>query len=104
LTIIELRVAYTRYPTGSTDRYSPAVVIKWNLLPGTTNTKAPFPSELGIITVLVLLPASLGHFATSASSPSNSFFLSKRFSVFVPDVEVKLRVDRKKEFKPSCHP
>jgi hypothetical protein len=24
--------------------------------------------------------------------------------VFVPDVEVKLRVDRKKEFKPSCHP
>jgi hypothetical protein len=43
----------------STDRYSPAAVIKWNLLPGTADTKAPFPSELGIITVLVLLPASL---------------------------------------------
>jgi hypothetical protein len=46
-------------PTGSTDRYSPASVIKWNLLPGTADTKAPFPSELGIITVLVLLLASL---------------------------------------------
>jgi hypothetical protein len=32
LTIVELRVAYTRYPTGSTDRYSPTSVIKWNLL------------------------------------------------------------------------
>jgi hypothetical protein len=59
LTIVELRVVYTRYPTGSTDRYSPATIIKWNLLPGTADTKAPFPSELGIITVLVLLLASL---------------------------------------------
>jgi hypothetical protein len=31
MTIVELRVAYTRNPTGSTDRYSPAAVIKWNL-------------------------------------------------------------------------
>jgi hypothetical protein len=95
LTIVELRVAYTRYPTGSTDRYSPAAVIKWNLLPGTTDTKALFPSELGVITVLVLLPASLDHLATGASLPSISFFTSKLSSVFVPDVEKKLRVDRK---------
>jgi hypothetical protein len=59
LTIVELRVAYTRYPTESTDRYSPATVIKWNRLTGTADTKAPFPSELGIITVLVFLLASL---------------------------------------------
>jgi hypothetical protein len=50
---------YTRYPTGSTDHYSLAAGIKWNLLPGTADTKAPFPSELGSITVLVLLLASL---------------------------------------------
>jgi hypothetical protein len=29
---------------------------------GTTDTKAPFPSEIGIITVLVLLLASLATF------------------------------------------
>jgi hypothetical protein len=46
-------------PTGSTDRYSPASVIKRNLLPGTANAKTPFPSEIGITTVLVLLLASL---------------------------------------------
>jgi hypothetical protein len=33
LAIVELRVAYTRYPTGSTYRYSPVSIIKWNLLP-----------------------------------------------------------------------
>jgi hypothetical protein len=60
LTIVELHVVYARYPTGSTNHYSPASVIKWNLLPGTADTKAPFPSEFGTITVLVLLPASLG--------------------------------------------
>jgi hypothetical protein len=30
LTIVELRVAYTRYPTGSTDHYSLAATIKGN--------------------------------------------------------------------------
>jgi hypothetical protein len=59
LTIFELRVAYTRYPTGSSDRYSPASVIKWNLLLEPPMRKAPVPSDLGIITVLVLLLASL---------------------------------------------
>jgi hypothetical protein len=96
VTIVELRVAYTRYPAGSTNRYSPAAVIKWNPLPITADAKAPFPSELGIITVLVLLPASLGYTATRASLPSTSFFPSKPFSVIVPDIEKKLRVDRKK--------
>jgi hypothetical protein len=70
LTIVELCVAYTRYPAGSTDRYIPVAVIKWNPLPGTADAKAPFPSELGIITVLVLPPASL---ATIASLPSIPF-------------------------------
>jgi hypothetical protein len=97
LTIVELRVAYTRYPTGSTDRYSPAAVIKWNLLPRTADTKAPFPSELGIITVLVLLPASLGYTATKASLPSTSIPQARCSPVFIPDVEVKLRVDRKQK-------
>jgi hypothetical protein len=58
------------------DRYSPAAVIKGNPLPRTADAKAPFPSELDIITVLVLLPASLGYTATRP----------------------------KEEFKPSCHP
>jgi hypothetical protein len=52
------------------DRYNPAVVIKGNPLPRTADAKAPFPSQLGIITVLVLRPASLGHTATRASLPS----------------------------------
>jgi hypothetical protein len=59
LTIVGLHVAYTRNPTGSTDRYSPTAVIKWNSLTATADTKAPIPSELGIITVLVLLLAIL---------------------------------------------
>jgi hypothetical protein len=59
LTIVELRVVYTRYPTGSTDRYSLAAVIKLNRLTGTADTKVPFPSKINIITVLVLLLASL---------------------------------------------
>jgi hypothetical protein len=80
LTIVELRVAFTRYPTGSTNRYSPAAAIKWNLLPGTADTKAPFLSELGIITILLLLPASLGYTAPKASLPSTSILLSKLFS------------------------
>jgi hypothetical protein len=96
LTIVELYVAYTKCPAGSTDRYSPAAVIKGNPLPRTADAKAPFPSELGIITVLVHLPASLGYTATRASLPSISFFPSKLFSVFIPDVEEKIRVDRKK--------
>jgi hypothetical protein len=99
-----LRVAYIRYPTRSTDRYSPVAVIKGNPLPKAANVKAPFTSKLGIITVLVLLPASLGYTTTKASRPSISLFPSKLFSVFVPDVKVKLIVDRKKEFKTSCHP
>jgi hypothetical protein len=57
-TIIELRVVYTRYPTGSTDRYS-RIGYKMEPFTGTADTKAPSPSELGSITVLVLLLASL---------------------------------------------
>jgi hypothetical protein len=78
------------------DRYSPAAVTIGNPLPRTADAKAPFPSELGIITVLVLPLASLGYMATRASLPLTSFFPRKQFSVFVPNVEEKLRVDRKK--------
>jgi hypothetical protein len=70
LTIVELRVAYTRYPAGSTDRYNPAAVIKGNLYPEPPIRKLPFPSELGIITILVLPLASLGHIVNRASLPS----------------------------------
>jgi hypothetical protein len=58
--------------------------------------KAPFPSELSVITVFVLLLASLGHFATGASLPSISFIPSKLFSVFVSNNEKKLEVNRRK--------
>jgi hypothetical protein len=104
LTIVEIRVAYTRYPTGSTDHYSPATVIKWNLLPGTADKKAPFPSELGIITVLVLLLASLGYTATKASLPSTSILPSKLFSLVRPRRRGEAQSRSKEEFKPSCHP
>jgi hypothetical protein len=97
LTIVELCVAYTRNPTGSTDRYSPAAVIKWNSLTGTVDTKAHFPSKLGSITVLVLLLASLGykplkHLFHLLQSPRASCS-----SVFVLDVEKKLKADRKQK-------
>jgi hypothetical protein len=81
LTIVELHVVYTRYPTGATDRYHPATIIKWNLLPGTADTKAHFPSKFGSITILVPSSASFDHFGTShlfhlfRSSPSQRFFL-----------------------------
>jgi hypothetical protein len=104
LTIVELRVAYTRYATGLTDRYSPVAVIKWNLLPGTADTKAPFPSELGIITVLVLLPASLGYTTTKASFPPTSILSSKLFSRVRPRRRGEAQSGLKEEFNPSCHP
>jgi hypothetical protein len=104
LTIVELRVAYTRYPTGSTDRYSPAAVIKWNLLPGTADTKAPFPSKLDIITVLVLLPASLGYTATKASLPSISLSPSKLFFCVRLQQREEAQNRPKAEINPRCHP
>jgi hypothetical protein len=59
---------------------------------GTADTKAPFPSEIGITTVLVLLLASLT-FATREPLPATSIFPSKLFSVFVSDIKKKLGVD-----------
>jgi hypothetical protein len=104
LTIAELRVAYTRNPTGSTDRYSPAAVIKWNRLTGTADTKAHFPSKLGSITVLVLLPASLGYKATKASFPPTSIPSSKLFSCVRPRRREEAQSRPKAEINPSCHP
>jgi hypothetical protein len=46
---------------------------KGSPLPKTADTKASYPSELGITTALVLPPASLGHPATSPSLPSVPF-------------------------------
>jgi hypothetical protein len=89
--LVELRVVYTRYPTGSTDRYSPAAVIKWNRLTGTTDTKAHFPSKFGSITILVLLPPT--------SIPS-----SKLFFHVVPDVAKKFRADwKQKSIQAATH-
>jgi hypothetical protein len=84
LTIVELRVAYTRYPPGSTDRYSLASIIKWNRLTGTADTEAHFPSKLGSITVLFFF-----HLLQSPQASCSP--------VFVPDVEKKLRADRKQK-------
>jgi hypothetical protein len=97
LATVELRVAYTRYPTGSTDRYSPATVIKGNPLPKTADAKAPFPSKLGIITVLVLLLASLATLPLEHLSQLLRSFPTKLFSVFISDVKEKVRVDRKQK-------
>jgi hypothetical protein len=105
LTIIELRVVYTRYPTGSTDRYSPTAIIKGNpFTQKTANAKAPFLSELGIITVLVLLPASLGYTATKASLPPTSILSSKLFSCVRPRHRGEAQSRPKPEINPSCHP
>jgi hypothetical protein len=70
----------------------------------TVDAKAPFPYELGIITVLVLPPASLGHFGTShlfhlfRSSPSKLFFRVRL------QQREEARNKPKEEFKPNCHP
>jgi hypothetical protein len=56
------------------DRCSPAAAIKGEaLLPRTAGTKASYPSELDIPTILVLSQLDFGHPATSASLPSVSF-------------------------------
>jgi hypothetical protein len=104
LTIVELHVAYTRNSTRSTDRYSPAAVIKWNRLTGTADTKAYFPSKLGSITVLVLLPASLGYIATKASLPFTSILPSKLFFCVHLRRQEEAQSRPEEEFKPSCHP
>jgi hypothetical protein len=59
--------------------------------------KAPFPSKLGIITVLVLLLASLATLPLEHLSQLIHSFPSKLFSVFISDVKEKLRVDRKQK-------
>jgi hypothetical protein len=59
--------------------------------------EAPFPSELGIITVLVLLLASLTTLPLEHLSQLLHSSPSKPFSVFIPDVKAKLRVDRKQK-------
>jgi hypothetical protein len=88
LTIVELRVVYTRYPTGSTDRYSPAAIIKAN----------PFTQNLHCESS-ISIRAPHHH----CSCPLKHLFRllqSSRAScspVFVPDVEKKLRVDRKQK-------
>jgi hypothetical protein len=91
LTIVELRLVYARYPTGSTDRYSPASVIKWNRLTGTADTKTHFPSKLDSITVLVLFPPT--------SIPS-----SKLFSRVRSQRREEAQSRPKAEINPSCHP
>jgi hypothetical protein len=104
LTIVELFVVYTRYPAGSADRYIPAAVIKWNPLPGTADAKVPFPSELGIITVLVPSPASLGHLGTSHLFHLFRSSLSKLFFRIRCQHRGEAQSRPEEELKPSCHP
>jgi hypothetical protein len=66
--------------------------------------KLHFPSELGIITVLVLLPASLGYKATKASLPPTSILSSKLFSRVHPRRRGEAQSRPKAEINPSCHP
>jgi hypothetical protein len=78
LTVVELCVVYTRYPDW----------FKWPLqphrghkkgspLPRTADTKASYPSELGIPITLVLSQLDFGHPATRASLPSISFLAAQ---------------------------
>jgi hypothetical protein len=70
---------------------------------GTANTKAPFPSEIGSITVPVLLLASLAIFHYSTSP---SYFNLPEQTVlrlhFRRQEEAQSRP--KAEINPSCHP
>jgi hypothetical protein len=70
---------------------------------GTADMKAPSPSEIGIITVLVLLLASL---ATCHQSISPSHFNLPEQTVlrlhFQRQEEARIRP--KAEINPSCHP
>jgi hypothetical protein len=104
LTIVELRVACTRYPAWSTDRYSPTAVTKWNSLPGTADAKAPFPSKLALSLFLFFLQLAL---ATLPLEHLSHLFRSSPSKLFL-----RLRSRRREEaqsrpeeeFKPSCHP
>jgi hypothetical protein len=88
LTIVELRVAYTRYPTGSTDRYSPAAIIKAN--PFTQNLHCE--SSISIRARHHHYSCPLKHLFHPLQSPRASCS-----PVFVSDVKKKLGVDRKQK-------
>jgi hypothetical protein len=91
-------------PKWLNDRYSPAVVIKGNPLPRTADAKAPFPSELDIITVLVLLPASLGYTAARASFPATSFLPEQAVLRSPSRRRGEAQSRPEEELKRSCHP
>jgi hypothetical protein len=88
LTIVELRVVDTRYPTGSTDRYSPAAIIKGN--PFSQNRQCE--SSISIRARHHHCSCPLKHMFHLLHSPRASCS-----PVFVPDVKKKLRIDRKKK-------
>jgi hypothetical protein len=88
LTIVEFRVVYTRYPTGSTDRYIPAAIIK----------AKPFTQNLHCESS-ISIRARHHH----CSCPLKHLFHRLQSSratcspVFIPDVEKKFREDRKQK-------
>jgi hypothetical protein len=68
-TVVKLRVVHTGYPGQLDDRAVHCGHKREALLPRTADTKASYPSELGITTALVLPLASLDHPATGHLSP-----------------------------------
>jgi hypothetical protein len=66
---------------------------KLHFHPSSTLSQFVFPFQLALATRPLKHLFHLLQSSRASCSP-----------VFVPDVEVKLRVDRKKEFKTSCHP
>jgi hypothetical protein len=104
LTIVEVRVAYTRYPTGSTDRYGPAAVIKWNPYPEPPMRKLHFHPSSALSLSLFLLQLALTTLALAISSIYSVPRRANCSSVFIPDIEEKAQSRLKEEFKPSCHP
>jgi hypothetical protein len=89
LTIVELRVAYTRYPTGSTVRYGPATVIKWNPYPEPPMRKLHFHPSSALSLSLFLLQLALTTLSLAISSIYSIPRRANCSSVFVPDVEEK---------------
>jgi hypothetical protein len=102
LAIVELRVAYTRYPTGSTDRYSPATVINGTFYPEPPIRKLHYHPSAAVSLFLFLfqlaldtLPlAHLPHLFHSSRANCSLHFRRQGEAQSRPKVEIN----------PSCHP
>jgi hypothetical protein len=104
LTIVELCVAYSRYPAGSTDRYSPAAVIKGNPYPEPPMRKLHFRPSSTSPPLLSFLQLALATLPLEHLSHLFRSLPSKLFFRLRPRRQGEPQSRLEEELKPSCHP